>query len=358
VLERIDDEIKYDFGKSEETKKLIIEEAKKIYEETVSDIISNVIEIPRIIIAQCNEVTAGFYDFELDCRNLNFQPGYEEIKRKNLTDGREDIIYSNDVKVINDLPENILVNELIDEKYPEVDYEEHCDMLYKLSKQALQKFRSYLNEKQVENLIKFQKKQIAEFIYAQMQEHFFCEIPKYEKPIIYPFTKIKEHNLSKVKDEAVVDFRETISTDDITKKVFCGFKKACHTKYKFDSKTEKDFTMILESSDDVLKWLKPAHNQFNIMWDRNRRQYIPDFIAETPNSIHMIETKMAKELFTDEVNQKKIAGVEYCTAATEFTNRNGGKPWRYILIPHDRVILSASFVTLANEYLVELIKTR
>jgi len=51
------------------------------------------------------------------------------------------------------------------------------------------------------------------------------------------------------------------------------FKKACHDRYRFDSKTEKDFTVILEQDRTVLKWLRLASKQFRIYWNHNLRHY-------------------------------------------------------------------------------------
>ena len=49
----------------------------------------------------------------------------------------------------------------------------------------------------------------------------------------------------------------------------------------------------------------------------------------------------------EEVQQKKQAAEEYCRHASEFTAENGGKPWKYILLAHDKVERTSSF-----EYLI------
>ena len=41
---------------------------------------------------------------------------------------------------------------------------------------------------------------------------------------------------------------------------------------------------------------------------------------------------------TDEVVLAKAdAAVTWCQHATAHANENGGKPWRYLLIPHDQI---------------------
>lgn len=93
--------------------------------------------------------------------------------------------------------------------------------------------------------------------------------------MVKPFTRIEEHNFSKYTKDSIHHFTETITpTSAISGKVFSGFRKSCHSLYKFDSKTEKDFAAILEQDKSVLKWMRPASNQFMIYWKYNSKQYI------------------------------------------------------------------------------------
>ena len=130
---------------------------------------------------------------------------------------------------------------------------------------------------------------------------------------------------------------------DVPKYIFTGFLKSYYTEYKFDSQTELDFANVLESDNNVLKWLRPAPNQFNIYWSNGAKRYEPDFIVETADCIYMVETKAKKELTAEEVQAKKKAAEEYCKNATEYTRANGGKPWKYHLLRHDMVDKSKSF---------------
>jgi type III restriction enzyme len=132
--------------------------------------------------------------------------------------------------------------------------------------------------------------------------------------------------------------------------VFSGFKKACHNLYKFDSKTEKDFAYILEHDKAVLKWLRPAASQFHIYWKHNSKRYCPDFVTETADAIYLIETKKEGEMDAAEVQEKARAASVYCRHATEFTTQNGGKPWKYVLIPHDAVKVNMGVDTLIKNF--------
>lgn len=99
----------------------------------------------------------------------------------------------------------------------------------------------------------------------------------------------------------------------------------------------------------MLKWLRPGANQFHIYWQHNSRQYNPDFVVETAEAIYMIETKKEGDMDTPEVQDKARAAIEYCKHATDYTSKNGGKPWKYVLIPHGSVQLNMSFGFLAKQ---------
>ena len=335
----------------EEFKNEYVREIEERYDSILEEYISNIIEIPRIVIQPTEEVICGFNDFDLDVSKLNYQPIDEEIIRKSLVDGSiESFSNRNGANEIKSL-EEILLIELLNNT--DIDYERDVELIYKLIIQALNKLKSYLNDYEVRNVVDSRKVEIAKFIYSQMKEHFYLDVPNYEKPKVYPFTKILEHNFTKVQSDSIHDFRETVQTSQIRKLVFAGFKKACNNMYKFDSKTEKDFSIILEDDKNVIKWLRPAANQFNIYWDYNSKEYRPDFVVEDSNFIYLVETKKEKEIDDKDVKAKAKAALEYCLNATAFNIQNEGKPWKYVLIPHSVVKLNMSLDFLVNTYGIE-----
>ncbi len=328
----------------------MVREAEQAYEAVVQDFSDNIIEIPRIMILQRNEIKSGFHAFDLDTRNLNFQPVSEEILVKKLREQENGIdIVIGKGRIVLDSMENIIVNELMN--FSEIDYDAQSELLFKLATEATAKFSTYLSDDGVTNVVQFHKKEIGRYIYSQMMEHFFCEAPVFEKPVVKPFSRIEEHNFSKYTKDVIHHYTDTITpTSTIPSKVFSGFRKACHNLYKFDSKTEKDFTIVLEQDKDVLKWLRPAQKQFRIYWNHNTKQYNPDFVVQTDIAIHMIETKKEGDIETAEVQEKTAAALLYCKNATKFTTANGGKPWKYVLIPHNSVFVNMSFEALARRF--------
>ena len=94
----------------------------------------------------------------------------------------------------------------------------------------------------------------------------------------------------------------------------------------------------------MLKWLRPVTNQFNIYWGNGAHKYEPEFIVETADTIYMVETKKAKDVNDADVQSKKAAAEEYCKYASEYNSQHGGKQWKYVLLPHDSVERSNSFM--------------
>lgn len=325
----------------------IVAEIEAAYDSTVKEFIQNIIEIPRIVIQPTDEVESGFYDFDLDVRNLNYPPVTKEILIHFLArqENAEQILIGKD-GIVSDKPENMIINALTN--MPEIDYDTQSDLLYKITAQAVAKLQSYLTEEQLINVVKFNKKAIAEFIYTQMTPHFYCKTKSFEEPIVKPFTKIEDHNLTKIQADNIHHYTDTITpTSAIPQKVFSGFKKACHTCYKFDTKGEKDFAAILEGDKDVIKWLRPAPKQFKIYWDRDARTYEPDFVVEVEDKIYLTEIKADNQMEQPDVQEKARAALQYCKHASDHNQKNGGKAWRYLLIPHSEVLPNMGFSYLA-----------
>jgi len=327
----------------------ILTEIEAVYQATVDEFIQNTIEIPRIVIQPTDEVDSGFRDFDLDTKNLNYPPVAEEILIQYLNrkeNAQETLIGKYGISA--DKPESLILNELIN--FSEIDYDSQSELLQKLVGQAISRFSSYLNEEEFINVVKYHKREIANLIFSQMRPHFYCNTKSYEEPIVKPFTQIEGHNLIKIQADSIHHYTDTIApTNSIPQKVFSGFKKACHTLYKFDAKGEKDFATILENDKDVIKWLRPASRQFQIYWDHNARTYEPDFVVETAKTVYLTEIKADNQMITPEVLEKAKAAVQYCKHATDHNLQNGGKEWKYLLIPHSEVLPNMSLGYLAGK---------
>jgi len=326
----------------------IMQQAEAVYEKLVTEYKNNIIEIPRMDLVQ-GETKAEFLDFDLDISSFSFQALEQEIIRMGLKDQQVETIkvksagaYGNPVKLI--------IAELID--YPEIDYDENADLLYRLATHAYESIKNNIDklDELPQTIFQF-KAAIAEKIYIQMKKHFVLHAPDYVAPKVFPFIKIENWSFSSLITAGYKDYRETITPVSlIPKYVFTGFEKACHFEYKFDSKAEKDLAFVLENDTNVRKWLRPAPNQFRIYWDNNSKRYEPDFIFETKSKIYMVEVKRSDQTEEETVLAKKLAAERYCKHASEYTSANGGKPWKYILIPHNAIDKTTSVDFLTSRY--------
>jgi len=150
---------------------------------------------------------------------------------------------------------------------------------------------------------------------------------------------LRAHNYSAAADEDVRDFRMVIpegQRNRIGTMVFGGFRKCLYPIQKFDSDPERRFAVLLENDGDVLKWFKPAKGDFQIHFSHDE-SYEPDFVVETKTEKFLCEPKRASEMTDDVVLAKADAAATWCSYATAHAKENGGKPWRYLLIPHDQI---------------------
>lgn len=298
------------------------------------------------------EVTASFDDFELNGDGFSYEQLNDEIVRVGLKDKSYDII--NVKSGVNfGSPVKLLIAELIN--YSEIDYDTNADLLHKLARQAVAELETNLKEGEDIRKLMFQwRRLIANRVYTQMMQHFRLQEPEYIKPNVKPFTRIEEWSGTTLKGFGRKDYREdNFPASQVTKYVYSGFEKSCHFEYKFDSRSEQTLAYVLENDKAATKWLRPAPNQFRIYWQHNSKLYEPDFIAETDDCIYMIEVKAANEINDAEVQEKAAAAIKYCNYATEYTAEHGGKPWKYALLPHDKIAKNSSFKGIGSPYILK-----
>ena len=320
-----------------------IKEVDKITDVIIEKFINNIIEIPRMTI-QKEVFKAEYVWFDLDTSfGFDLPALKNEIIRVSIGVGEKSV---ETIQVISgrkfDKPINQIVGELINND--DINYDDTSELLYHLAQQAIDAVEKQLQDKsKLSEVIYDFKKIIANNIYAQLSRHFVIKPQGYMKPKILPFVGIIEQNVKEVDGYGKTDYRNVVPPSYVKKFIYTGFLKSYYVEYKFDSKTELDFANVLEADNDVLRWLRPAPNQFYIYWSNGSRKYEPDFIVETEDTIYMVETKAANEVSSEDVQAKKLAAEEYCKNASEYTCKNGGKKWKYVLLPHDKVERTSSF---------------
>lgn len=322
-----------------------IAQVDEVINIVVEDYKKNVIEIPRIVVEQ-QEVKAVFDDFDLDTANgYNLDELHREIIRQGLHDTTDFEVFAGKSGSSKRPAVEQLIATLID--FDDIDYDEVSDLLYKLVNQAVAAIRNNapgITDDDLNERVHAFKQNLADNIYKQMKEHYRIIPGTFKINKVLPFSKVLDQPII-VNNWGELDFHEPVPSlkSTVIKFVYVGFRKSYYTKYRFDSSTELDFAFILETNNEVVKWLRPVPNQFNIYWSSSAKKYEPDFIVETADAIYMCETKAEKDVNDPDVQAKAEAAREFCRIATEFTSKNGGKPWRYVLIPHTLVDRSYTF---------------
>lgn len=353
VQEKVIDEIKESIKTTypempEKEQKEIAKDIETTYQTAVQEIIKNNILIPNIKVS-ISENKGIIKDFDLNTKSFseNILQQEFELIRETIYDHKQDKIKIQAQTL--DLPEFSILELL--KKKSEIDYDNNSDVLYKLCGQAVNAIKDSLKKPEtLGDTILMYRELIANKIYEQVKENITIEIVAKSKPEAEPYSLILPWNYSKEKDDEILNFRETVSAKLLSSKVFNGFSKSCHDKYKFDSIPEKRFAEIIENSDDVIKWLRPASKQFNIWYNNNSDRYVPDFVAETADIIYLIEIKAENELDDKIVKMKEEAATNYCKNATEINKARNEKAWKYALIPHDKTDTNMTFKKLVTEF--------
>ena len=325
----------------------------KIVETVTETVADRTISIPQIVVLPKKQVTFAFENFDLaNLESINMRPIEDGIIIEDLrTQAR---VYL--ARTLDDpreaRPEDYLVRYLF--VRDEIDYDVYADLLYKLAGQVVTRLRSYLeNESEVENVLLRHGRQLADFIFAQMMEHY-RETPlsedDYEVTVTRGFTLLQAQPMNVPQGQRVRDFKQAIAPlSDTRKHVFGGFKKCCYPLQKFHSDPERRLSVTIDGEACVEKWLKPGRNQFHIDY-RPSEAYEPDFVVETTTQMLVLEVKARNELDDPIVKAKATAAIKWCKTATTYAQGGAGKPWVYALIPDDQIIGSATLDGLLAKF--------
>ena len=245
--------------------------------------------------------------------------------------------------------EDYIVRGLVD--FDDISYDDHADLLYDLAGQTVRHFRAYLSEDEARKVLRCYQRDISRFIHAQMQEHYWEEAVGYEVKMSKGVTELKRRAYTQAAGEPVLDFRESPQDkSNMARYLFTGFRRCLYAEEKFQADPERMLAIILDR--ESLKWFRPAKGQFQIYYrdGADHQEYQPDFVAEAADTIYMLESKRRSDLGTVEAETKKAAAVQWCQHATAHTANYNGKPWRYVLIPHDVIAENMTLEMLAGQF--------
>ena len=317
---------------------------EEVVRETTEVYVKLSIDIPRIVLVPTGAVTCGYRDFDLDTSSINQKPVANDILIQTLRENKQYRLVSLATGTEERL-ENYLVRGLID--YDDISYDEHAALLYKLAGQLIAKLRTYLHvDDEIRNVLLYCNDQYVRLIHAQMQEHFDDGNPSYEVHVSKGFTTLTPSAFNAPADEQPRPYRTPVDEKkNIRSMLFGGFAKCLFPIQKFDSDTERRFSVLLENDKSVQKWVKPNKNTFQIHYEGDSN-YEPDFVVETEGAYYLCEPKAEQEMGDETVQAKAHAAALWCKHASSVSR----KPWHYILVPHSAVDESKSLAGLAAQY--------
>ena len=305
--------------------------------------------IPRIRVTDAGVEEYIFVDFDLDLSVFTHMPIKNELLIQNLEDMSDrERIKGDAIDFEGYHPEKVILTEL--HKKPEIDYERCSKLLFKLITQVCDHYETGYGINGMQNIVMMYRREIAGKIYDQMMKHFYCENGLFQEEVIdVEYSNLPQKLNCRQKVGLYDDFKENYE-GHIKSVLFTGIKKGVYPEAKFDSdESELTLARLLDRDDDVLKWLRPAPNEFNITYNRGKR-YEPDFVVETADCCYLVEVKGENKLTDPDVLDKKKRGIQYCDVSTRWCKANGYKPWRYLFIPSKQVLPNSSFAQLAKRF--------
>jgi type III restriction enzyme len=327
-----------------------IDEIVQAVAVTVAD---RTISIPQIVVLPKKSVTFTFEDFNLDnLSSINMRPIEDGIVIQDLrTQARVYLARSID-DPREGRAEDYLLRYLIERN--EIDYDALAGLLYKLAGQVVARLKSYLaDDAEVENVLLRHGRQLADFIFAQMMNHY-RETPlsedDYEVTVTRGFMLLQAQAMNVPSGHHVRDFKQAVvPLSDTRKHAFGGFTKCCYSLQKFDTGPERRLAVIIDGDVATEKWVKPGPKQFRIDY-RSGEAYEPDFVVETKSRMLICEVKAANELDDATIKAKAAAATKWCKTATQRAPGGGTKPWIYLLIPDNQILANATLDGLASKF--------
>ena len=299
--------------------------------------------IPRIKITDAGVEEYVFVDFDLDVSAFNHVPIRNELLIQNLEDMADrQRIKGDAIDFEGYNPKKVILDEL--RKKPEIDYEKCSALLFKMISRLCDHYTANHGENGMRNIVMMYKRDIANKLYAQMMQHFYCKNGFLQEEVV----GTREYNL-----QQTYSWREKVGlfesfTEDIRNVLFTGIQKGVFSEAKFHSKDgELTLARVMETDSDVINWLRPHPREFNITYNHGHA-YEPDFVVETEDIIYLVEVKGEDKLNDPDVIAKKERGIQYCAVASRWGKANGYKEWQYLFIPAGQIRSSSTFALLAE----------
>lgn len=354
VKERIVKEVKDRLARSQVQTEMNLDDTSKAdIEKTVQNTIGLVqettINIPRVIITPKGESRRKFTDFKLNTSSLQkFSRVSRDITIRQLQSNVGFIIEAEELDY-EETPERNIVSALMD--LDDIPYDDNNSVINSIAKQYADFVRSYeSDEVEVKKIVLFNRREIAKFLHDELFNHEETVEIEYQATVSKGFRIASSKSFKYTRDTQKLNFRNSAFTKkDIKNYLFVGYKKSLFPELNFDSDPERRFSAILEDSPQVSRWFKPTTNDIMIFYESGK-EYEPDFIVETDNKMLLVEIKAEKDVNDSGVQNKASAAKLWCQYASEHALKNGGKAWKYLLIPDIEVLSNATLDALTSKF--------
>lgn len=354
VKERIVKEVKDRLVRSQVQTEMNLDDTSKAdIEKTVQNTIGLVqettVNIPRVIITPKGESRRRFADFKL---NTSYLQKYERVSRDiTIRQLQSNFAFTLEAEELDyeETPERNIVSALMD--LDDIPYDDNNAVINSIAKQYADFVRSYENdEAEVKKIILFNRREIAKLLHDELFKHEETIQIEYQATVSKGFKIASSKSFKYTDDSQKLNFRNpAFAKKDIRNYLFAGYKKSLFPELSFDSDPERRFSAILEDSPQVLRWFKPTTNDIMIFYESGK-EYEPDFIVETNSQMLLVEIKAKSELSDPSVQNKASAAKLWCHYASDHALKNGGKAWKYLLIPDIEVLSNATLEALTSKF--------
>ena len=172
---------------------------------TVDLVTQQSIDIPRILVVPRGEVKSGFKLFTLELDTLKYPAVSDELWIQHLRTNELEVVSLGRGSIEEARLEDYVVGGLVD--FDDISYDDHADLLYDLASQTVQHFQTYLSEDDTRKVLRCYQRNIAQFIHAQMQGHYWEDVVGYEVKISKGFTELKQSAYTYSVQEPPADYR-------------------------------------------------------------------------------------------------------------------------------------------------------
>ena len=313
----------------------------------------SMIAIPRITISP-GATTMRIVPFELDADKVNYALRDDRLVYDFVTDRRvRDVKGQADAAELSEEDIKRFVRELVSDvaAFNDIDYDANQSLIGGLCDSCIRNLAGRLPPDAMTNCMRNNRRSLAESIRRQIVEHAVYDSSD-DLVVVEPgHLSLKANTLTMDANETPRPFYGPLADGEksrIRNMVFEGFGKCLFSLQKFDSDPERAFSEMLEREESVLKWFKPTLSNLRLWYGPN--EYTPDFVAETTTTKLLCEVKAVGKLDDAIVQAKKDAALKWCHHANNQVAKDGGKYWRYLLVPDTAINSSLTLEQAIESY--------